>query len=295
MRLMLEQTRPSRRLDRYQPINPAPPPRRKPKHVPRWLLLIGLIVYFLAPIRTNVLLLGTDDSPERGAVGRTDTIILTTVVPTMPYLGMLSIPRDLWVNVPGVGEQRINTAYFFAEANQPGAGPEAAMQTVRQNFGMHVHYYAVIHMLGLVNAVNTVGGIDVELSSPMADYATGSYHLDGEEALAFIRERSSSDDFNRMRRTQLLLVALGTKVLQPANWPSLPNFILAGIQTVDTNIPLWQVPRLLFALLRIPFFGVDARTITSDMVYPFVTAGGAQVLAPNWELINPLLMTMFGE
>ena len=169
MRLMLEQTRPSRRLDRYQPINPAPPPRRKPKHVPRWLLLIGLIVYFLAPIRTNVLLLGTDDSPERGAVGRTDTIILTTVVPTMPYLGMLSIPRDLWVNVPGVGEQRINTAYFFAEANQPGAGPEAAMQTVRQNFGMHVHYYAVIHMLGLVNAVNTVGGIDVELSSPMAD------------------------------------------------------------------------------------------------------------------------------
>ena len=169
------------------------------------------------------------------------------------------------------------------------------MQTVRQNFGMHVHYYAVIHMLGLVNAVNTVGGIDVELSSPMADYATGSYHLDGEEALAFIRERSSSDDFNRMRRTQLLLVALGTKVLQPANWPSLPNFILAGIQTVDTNIPLWQVPRLLFALLRIPFFGVDARTITSDMVYPFVTAGGAQVLAPNWELINPLLMTMFGE
>jgi len=208
---------------------------------------------------------------------------------------MLSIPRDLWVNVPGVGEQRINTAYFFAEANQPGAGPEAAIQTVRQNFGMHVHYYAVIHMLGLVNAVDAVGGVDVELSSAMGEHAAGTYHLNGEDALAFVRERSSSDDFHRMRRTQLLLVALGTKVLQPTSWPNLPNFILAGIQTVDTDIPLWQVPRLMFALLRIPFFGVDARTITSDMVSPFVTAGGAQVLAPNWELINPLLMSMFGE
>src|SRR5215217_2804818 len=95
---MLEKTRPSRRLDRYQPVSPAPAPRRK--HVLRWLLLIGLLVYFLAPVRTNILLLGTDDSPERGAVGRTDTIILTTVVPLKPYVGMLSIPRDLWVNIP---------------------------------------------------------------------------------------------------------------------------------------------------------------------------------------------------
>lgn len=295
MPLMLEETRPSPRLDRYQPTNPASAPRRKRPHIFRWLILIGLLVYFFAPIRTNILLLGTDDSPERGTIGRTDTIILTTVVPTKPYIGMLSIPRDLWVNVPDVGEQRINTAYFFAEANQPGAGPEAAMQTVRQNFGMHVHYYAVIHMLGLVNAVNAVGGVDVRLSSALGEYAAGSYHLNGEEALAFVRERSSSDDFNRMRRTQLLLVALGTKVLQPASWQSLPNLILAGLQTVDTNIPLWQMPRLIFAVLRIPFFGVDARTITSEMVYPFVTTAGAQVLAPNWERINPVLMEMFGE
>lgn len=295
MPLMLEETRPSPRLDRYQPTNPASAPRRKRPHIFRWLILIGLLVYFFAPIRTNILLLGTDDSPERGTIGRTDTIILTTVVPTKPYIGMLSIPRDLWVNVPDVGEQRINTAYFFAEANQPGAGPEAAMQTVRQNFGMHVHYYAVIHMLGLVNAVNAVGGVDVRLSSALGEYAAGSYHLNGEEALAFVRERSSSDDFNRMRRTQLLLVALGTKVLQPASWQSLPNLILAGLQTVDTNIPLWQMPRLIFTVLRIPFFGVDARTITSEMVYPFVTTAGAQVLAPNWERINPVLMEMFGE
>ena len=292
---MLEDTKPTRRLDQYQPINPPTVPRRKRRHVLHWLFLVLLLIYFLAPIRTNILLLGTDDSPERGSLGRTDTIMLTTVVPTRPYIGMLSIPRDLWVNIPNVGEQRINTAYFFAEANQPGAGPEAAMQTVRQNFGLHVNYYAVIHMLGLVDAVNALGGVDIQLDTPMADYSAGSYHLSGEEALAFVRQRSSSDDFNRMRRTQLLLFAVATKALQPANSPVLPNFLYSGIRTVDSNIPLWQIPRLMFALLRVPFFGVDARTITSDMVYPFVTSGGAQVLAPNWELINSVLLEMFGE
>jgi hypothetical protein len=67
------------------------------------------------------------------------------------------------------------------------------------------------------------------------------------------------------------------------------------IRTVDTNIPLWQLPRLLFALLRIPFVGVDLRTITPEMVVPFQTSAGAQVLAPNWDLINPLLLQMFGR
>jgi hypothetical protein len=77
--------------------------------------------------------------------------------------------------------------------------------------------------------------------------------------------------------------------LQPKNWHLLPNFLCAGIRTIDTNIPFWQIPRLMFALLRVPFFGVDACTITSDLVYPFITSGGAQVLAPNWKMINPVL------
>jgi len=121
------------------------------------MLLAVILIYFLAPLRTNILLLGTDDSPERGSVGRTDTIILATVVPLKPYVGMLSIPRDLWVTVPGVGEQRINTAYFFAEANQAGSGPRAALQTIHENFGVPVRYYAVIHMAGLTSIVDALG------------------------------------------------------------------------------------------------------------------------------------------
>jgi LCP family protein required for cell wall assembly len=260
------------------------------------LVLLALILfYFFAPLRTNILLLGTDDSPERGSVGRTDTIILATVVPLKPYVGMLSIPRDLWVTVPNVGEQRINTAYFFAEANQPGAGPQAAVQTIRDNFGLHVHYYAVIHMLGLTSVVDTLGGVDINLESPIGEFPAGVHHLNGADALAFVRERSSSDDFSRMVRTQILLAAVVKKLFHPSNWLSLPQFIISLNEVVDTNIPLWQWPRLLFALLRAFVFGIDSQTITREMVTPFLTSQGAQVLAPNWDVINPLLLKMFGE
>ncbi|HLF74637.1 MAG TPA: LCP family protein, partial [Anaerolineales bacterium] len=260
------------------------------------LALVALIlIYFFAPLRTNILLLGTDDSPERGAAGRTDTIILTTVVPLRPYVGMLSIPRDLWVTVPGVGEQRINTAYFFAESNQPGSGPQAAMQTIRANFGVPVRYYAVIHMLGLVPVIDALGGVDIQLDTSMGGLPAGVHHLDGSRALAFVRERSSGDDFSRMQRAQILLFAAFGKILDPSYWPDLPAFLLSLGQVIDTNIPVWQWPRLSFALLRALLFGIDSQAISREMVTPFQTSQGAQVLAPKWEIIRPLLKDMFGR
>jgi polyisoprenyl-teichoic acid--peptidoglycan teichoic acid transferase len=292
---MNEITRPTRRLDRLQQMQTLPAPKRKRTRF--WLLsfLALILIYFLAPLRTNILLLGTDDSPERGAVGRTDTIILTTIVPLWPYVGMLSIPRDLWVTIPDVGEQRINTAYFFAEANQPGSGARATMQTIRDNFGVPVHYYAVIHMYGLISAVDALGGVDIYLDESTGGLPAGTHHLNGLDALAFARERGSSDDFSRMRRAQILISAAFAKALSPSSWRALPQFIFSLLQVIDTNIPLWQLPRLLFALLRSVFVGVDSQTITREMVTPFQTTAGAQVLAPNWEAINPLLKDMFGK
>src|SRR5688572_33478525 len=127
---MLDVTQPTRRLDDLQPLQTIHVPKHKPLLLRKrfWFasFVAFVLLYFFAPLRTNILLLGTDDSPERGSVGRTDTIILATVVPLKPYVGMLSIPRDLWVTVPGVGEQRINTAYFFAESNETGSGARAA-------------------------------------------------------------------------------------------------------------------------------------------------------------------------
>jgi LCP family protein required for cell wall assembly len=292
---MLEKTQPTRRMDHMQAVRPLPArPRSRLTGCcawPLWLLVL-ILLYFFAPLRTNILLLGTDDVPERGTVGRTDTIILATVVPLKPYVGMLSIPRDLWVTVPGVGEQRINTAYFFAESNETGSGSGAALQTIRENFGVPVRYYAVIHMFGLTSIVDALGGVDINLESPIGGFPAGVHHLNGEEALRFVRERSSSDDFNRMLRAQILLSVMFRKAIDPSYWMSLPQFIYSLTQVIETNIPVWQWPRLLFALARAFVFGIDSQTIIREMVVPFHLAGRRSWLS-NWEAIKPLLRRMF--
>ena len=207
---MLEDTQPTRRLDLTQPTRTAVKPKKKSRK--DQLLLLAILLYFFAPLHTNILLLGADDSAERGSLGRTDTIILTTIVPLKPYVGMLSIPRDLWVNVPGVGEQRINTAYFFSESNKRGSGGKAATNAIRENFGISVRYYAIIHMQGLVSVIDALGGVDVKLDKPTAGYPAGTFHLDGVSALAFTRNRSVGDDFGRMEGGQALIKAVLSKM-----------------------------------------------------------------------------------
>ncbi len=291
---MFEDTQPTRRFDRAQMVHVQKRSKRK-----GWSLglLLALIVlsYFFAPFRTNILLLGTDDSPQRGTLGRTDTIILTTIVTFKPYIGMLSIPRDLWVPIPGIGEQRINTAYFFAEANQRGTGAQSSMKTVRQNFGLPVHYFAVVHMGGVVTVVDALGGVDLQLDAALGGLPAGKHHLNGEQALALIRDRSIGDDFGRMQGGQAVLQAILGRLLLPSSWPRLPSFLRSLPDVLETDIPLWQLPRLFFALMRSVLFGIDGRTISPEMVRRFQTDGGAQVLEPNWDSINPMLKEMFGR
>jgi LCP family protein required for cell wall assembly len=257
---------------------------------------LGLLgIYFFAPLRTNLLILGIDYSPNFDAVGRSDTIILATFVPLKPYVGMLSIPRDLWVNIPGYGENRINTAHFFAEAQQPGSGPSATINTIHQDFGVSDHYYLRIQFQGFKEVVDAMGGVDIVLDQPMAGYPAGPHHLTGNKALAFARSRMGADDFYRMEQGQIVIKSAFRQMLNPLKWPRLPAVLLALSHSIDTNVPAWQWPRLGLALLRLGPGGIDSRTITREMVTPFVTDQGADVLLPNWDRINPVLMEMFGQ
>jgi polyisoprenyl-teichoic acid--peptidoglycan teichoic acid transferase len=275
--------------------------RRKRRGCLVWLLLltillsIPLAVYLLLPMRTNVLLLGIDRNEDAPTVARTDTMILTTFLPFQPYVGMLSIPRDLWVALPTGGENRINTAHFFAEAQQRGAGPEAAMQTVRQNFGVDVHYYARARFGGLRDVVEAMGGLRVVLTEDLPGYPAGEYQWNGDEALRFVRHRTGSDDFFRMQNGQIALRSMLAQMLRPTSWLRFPAILAAAAGSVDTDVPIWLWPRLGFALLRTGPDGIDSRSIDRSMVAPFITADGANVLIPNWLEINPILFEIFGQ
>jgi hypothetical protein len=169
------------------------------------------------------------------------------------------------------------------------------MDAIQQNFGVDVSYFIRIRFSGFKDIVDAMGGIDVNLPEAMSGYEAGEHHLDGTQALALVRDRSGSDDFFRMGRGQIFLKSALQEMIKPAFWPHLPQVFQAISQSVDTNIPIWQWPRLGLALVRAGSGGIDSRTISRDMVHPFTTSGGANVLGPNWDATNPVLMEMFGQ
>ena len=284
-------------LERARMLGPV---RRRFRGLPGCgcLVVLGILVllgYIIFPIRTNILLLGIDDRAPGSAVGRSDTMILATFEPVKGYIGMLSIPRDLWVQVPGHGENRINTAHFFAEAQQKGSGPQAAKQVVQVNFGVDVGYSIRVRFDNFMQIVDAMGGIQITLTEPMSGYPAGTHRLDSDQALAFVRDRAGSDDFSRMGRAQLFLRSLVVSALSPASIPHWPEIARIGLSALETDIPVYFWPRLGLALLFTGANGIDARVISRDMVFPFQTSEGAQVLAPNWDAINPVLLEMFGQ
>jgi polyisoprenyl-teichoic acid--peptidoglycan teichoic acid transferase len=258
------------------------------------LLVLG-VAYLIFPSNDRILLLGIDRAPDGTAVSRSDTIILLQVNPLRPDVKMLSIPRDLWVSIPGVGENRINTAHFFAEANHTGSGPQATIDTIAQNFGIRPAFYARIQFDGFKDVIDAMGGLDLTLDQPQGGLPAGKHHLTGEQALAFARDRKGTDDFFRMTQGQLVVLTAARQLLNPTSLVRLPVVLATARQVIDTDIPIWEWPRIGLALVRAGPKGVDHRTLTREMALPFVTGGGAQVLAPQWNLIRPFIADMFGN
>jgi len=317
------------RKRRYGPAetHPPPPPPKTGKEPGRFkkfirgyatgllggaaLVVLLLVALFLFPSpRANILVLGIDRRPvEKTFVSRTDTMILVTFDPARPYVGMLSIPRDLWVTLPDGQQGRINTAHVLAEAQTPGTGPAAAMQTVRSNFGVKVDHFVRLDFAGFVKIVDALGGIEIDVPAPVTDdayptddwgtqvisFKAGPQHMDGRRALIYARTRHSSSDFQRAKRQQLIIQACFNRLLQPSAWVRLPLIAATISESVNTDLTPFDVLRLAPTLLRVGPAGLDRRVIEGNMVQPYTTDEGADVQLPVWEKINPVLREMFGE
>ena len=178
--------------------------------------------------RINVLVMGLDYRDWESGEGpaRSDTMILLTLDPVGKTAAMLSIPRDLWVNVPGFGQNKINTAYYLGEANRlPGGGPQLASRTVEEFLGIQIHYWAQIDFTAFVQFVDYIGGVKIDIKEPIElevigklkdeKLEPGTYSLDGALALAYARNRSQGDgDFSRAQRQQEVILALRQQLLR---------------------------------------------------------------------------------
>lgn len=258
--------------------------------------------------RTNVLILGLDRRPGQGDAVRSDVMMLATADPRGPYLGLLSIPRDLYVAIPGYGESRINAAHVWGERDEPGGGPELAMETVAATFGVPVRHYVRVDFDAFRAVVDAVGGIQVVVDErivdnayPTEDYGTqrieipaGPQHMDGERALQYVRSRHGASDFERAARQQKVMAALVRRMSAPGSWPRFPAVLSALIEHVETNLGPGQMLQLGVTASRVGPDGIERHVIERGMTRPWTTPTGGAVLLPRWDLIDPLVKEMFG-
>lgn len=266
--------------------------------------------------RVTILILGLDARDDDTSAPRSDTMILLTIDPITKTGGMLSIRRDLWVNIPGFGFRKINTAYSLGEANKlPDGGPGLALLTVEQFIGVDIQYYAQIEMNTFAQFINRIGGVwiynDETLNLLKLDgkrnklTCCGMRHLDGEMALAYARCRYESQgcsggDFTRGQRQQKLILAIREKVLDPANFPSLisqaPDFYNEFSAGIRTNMDLETAIQLAVLVQDIPVDSIKRGDIGTDMVlFDSVVVDGEDesVLKPLPDKIRILVEEIF--
>jgi LCP family protein required for cell wall assembly len=234
--------------------------------------------------RVTVLVMGLDYRDWLAADGppRTDTMILLTIDPLTKTAGMLNIPRDLWVNIPGYDYGRINTAYPLGITwdDPSGGGPGLAMKTVQQLLGVPINYYAIIDFSAFEKFIDDLGGINMTVTQEIAidpigkantvDLKPGNYLFNGSTALAYARARhTEGGDFDRAARQQQVILAIKDRIIDlgPAKLvtrvPEIYQEIAAGIHT---NLSLDDAIKLGWLVLEIPTENVVKGAIAQDAV-----------------------------
>ena len=269
--------------------------------------------------RFTMLLMGIDKRPgESGTAFRTDTLMIVSLDPVTHSIGVLSVPRDLFVTIPpntvvgnSYGLQRINSAYTIGELARPGYGAQLAVQTVQYNMGIRINDYVVVEFGTVIGAVDTVGGVDIDVPAPINDpeypdmnfgysplhIPAGHIHMDGTLALKYARSRHESSDLDRAKRQQQVILAIRDKVLSlnmapqlitqaPAIWSQLNSGI-------HTDLTLEQLIQLGLYAKDVPKENVHQGVVD----YGYVTSQvwqGMDILVPNRAAIGPLMVKVFG-
>lgn len=271
--------------------------------------------------RINILLLGSDTDGKNGApLAQSDIVV--TIDQQTHYVGMLSIPRDLQVSIPNSGAGKMDFAFSYGWQDQSGndptvnaeAGAGLAEDTIQENFGIHIDRYAWVGLTGFVKVIDTAGGVDIDVTHPMVDdnypddvansggsvydykrlyIAPGPQHLDGPQALEYVRTRHSDliGDFGRSARQQQVLSALKAKLATPDTISQTPQLLkdLNGYLLTDMQLD------------DLAFLGNLARNVDLNKVQhitlspPYSTPSTTNTnYLPVCSQIIPIISQMFG-
>jgi LCP family protein required for cell wall assembly len=257
--------------------------------------------------RVNILLLGSDNDQKfaQDAV-LSQTMIVVSIDPAKRQVTLLSLPRDLWVPIPGHANAKIDLAY-------KEGGASLARATVEKAFRIPIHYYAWIGLNGLVKVVDRLGGVDVDVLHPVLDdnypndfsdsgygtervyLAAGPQHLDGRHTLQYVRSRHGDllSDFGRSVRQQQVLLAMQQRTAGMDLVTALPAFARDLNGHVKTDLDLVRLTQLMLFMR-----GLRAQDVHQAFITPFVrdavSPDGQQILQADWPAVNAYLRQLFG-
>jgi LCP family protein required for cell wall assembly len=275
------------------------------------------------PAVMTILGIGADSGVDYN-YGLADVIRIARVDFTTPKVTLLSIPRDLWVEIPdmenayNVTHGKLNQAYFYGGPGMgyykgPGGGPGLLARTLDLNFGLRVDHYGAVNMQTFVKIVDAVGGLDIylptdvdgrpidERTEDMGYFYAGQNHFTGEAALRFSRIRKRYNDFTRADHQNMVLCALKSKIASPAVLPKIPQMIAAFQDSVLTDLSLEQISQLacLVPSLKrenIIFTGLPDDLFTPGRVYSPQQKAETFVMEADFELIRDYVQRfMSGE
>jgi LCP family protein required for cell wall assembly len=251
-------------------------------------------------------LVGLDRRPFGGGAGLSDTIVVAVFDEPNDALGLVSIPRDLWVEIPGHAEDRINTVMNVARRS--GEDPLALLGRVVENtLGLPIGHSVAIDLGVFERAVDALGGISVDVPCPIVDrfvdprdptgyrkldLPVGAARLDGVTAAMYARSRHGRSDFSRARRQQAILVGMRRELAKSRSLVHLAKLFDSLEDSLETDLSRGEVFALAQRLLRVTPAHLHGVVLGAEQVSA-MQAGGRAVLRPQPEAINDALRKLF--
>lgn len=265
--------------------------------------------------RVNILVVGLDKRVGDGDFpSRTDTVFIVTVDPKTNSTGILGIPRDLLVDIPGVGggtyEDRINSVYVAGELNgYEQGGIKLLEEVVEDNFDIEIDKHVMVDFEGFEELIDALGGIDVDVPDRVfdpyysetekpgdyfpQDFDAGRHHMDGRTALAYARIRFSSDDFDRIQRQQRVIFATIDKAKSLNLLTDAPDLWSKYKDTIETDISDVLIPS--YALLANRVKDNIHAVSLGPVTVPYTTRQGAAVLVGDDAGIEKIVDSLFRD
>ena len=236
----------------------------------------------------NILVLGTDSrtsasDPSQWKEGaqRTDAIMIVQVSGDRKTVSVMSIPRDSWVEIPGHGQGKINAAYSYG-------GPSLTIHTVENLTGIHIDHFAVANFESFVALTDEIGGVRVNLKTPQTlagkELDAGAQVLNGQQALAYTRERSSlpNGDFDRVKRQQTWMRSIVSRVLTNGTLSS-PTALYSFLKTASRTVAVDES----FTLNQMQSLALETRHLHSnDIRFMTVPTAGTGTSADGQSIVT---------